>query len=40
MQNDEEDNPNELYELMKLAETSFSEWDNDEDEIYDTIETS
>ena len=27
----------EISGMMKLSETSFSEWDNEEDAIYDTI---
>ncbi|OGB65985.1 MAG: hypothetical protein A2Y94_04420 [Caldithrix sp. RBG_13_44_9] len=27
----------ELKELMKLSEISFSEWDNEDDEIYDKL---
>ena len=27
----------ELNELMKLSEISFSEWDNQDDEIYDKL---
>ena len=26
-----------LKEIMKLSESAFSEWDNDEDEIYNTL---
>lgn len=28
---------NESYAIMKLSEDSFSDWDNKEDEIYDTL---
>ena len=27
----------ESFAFMRLAETTFSEWDNDEDAIYDTL---
>lgn len=27
----------ESFEFTKLSETSFSEWDNDEDAIYDSL---
>jgi len=27
----------ELDELMKVSEPSFSEWDNDEDEVYNDL---
>jgi hypothetical protein len=27
----------EIREIMKLAESSFSEWENDEDEIYNDL---
>lgn len=27
----------ELHEFMKLSETSFSDWDNEEDNIYDHL---
>lgn len=27
----------EIKEAMKLSEISFSEWDNEEDEIYDKL---
>lgn len=26
-----------LYEIMKMSEPSFMEWDNDEDEIYNEL---
>jgi predicted DNA-binding protein len=26
-----------LKEIMKMSESSFSEWDNEEDEIYNTL---
>ena len=26
-----------IQEITKLSENSFSEWDNEEDEIYDTL---
>jgi len=29
--------PAELRALMKLSESSFSEWDNKEDEVYDSL---
>ncbi len=28
---------NSLSELMKVSESSFSEWDNDEDEVYNDL---
>lgn len=28
---------NELHEIMMASEPSFSEWDNDEDEIYNDL---
>jgi len=28
---------NDLKEIMALSETSFLEWDNDEDEIYNDL---
>lgn len=28
---------NELNEIMRASEPSFSEWDNDEDEIYNDL---
>ncbi|MCR9131081.1 MAG: hypothetical protein NXI08_00825 [bacterium] len=27
----------EMKEIMKLSESSFSEWDNDEDEVYNDL---
>ena len=27
----------DIIELMKLSEASFSEWENSEDDIYDTL---
>jgi hypothetical protein len=27
----------EISEMMKLSETSFGEWDNEEDAVYDTL---
>ncbi len=27
----------EIQEIMKASETSFSEWENDDDEIYDKM---
>ncbi|KAA3606171.1 MAG: hypothetical protein DWQ06_01615 [Calditrichaeota bacterium] len=27
----------DLTEVMKMSESSFAEWDNEEDEIYDTL---
>lgn len=27
----------ESHQFMKLAETSFSEWDNEEDAVYDNL---
>jgi uncharacterized protein YaaN involved in tellurite resistance len=33
----EKDERFETQGLMKLSETSFSEWDNDEDAIYDKL---
>ena len=28
---------NNLKEIMKISEISFSEWDNDEDEVYNDL---
>lgn len=31
------DDHRETHALMKLSETSFNEWDNEEDAIYDSL---
>lgn len=32
-----EEEEEDLLEIMKLNETAFSEWDNEEDEVYNEI---
>lgn len=34
-----EEEKKEILELMKLSESSFSEWDNEEDEGYNFLDT-
>jgi metal-responsive CopG/Arc/MetJ family transcriptional regulator len=34
---DEKKEEGELDEIMKVSEPSFSEWDNDEDEVYNDL---